>query len=230
MEWLSSVEKIFADGKGKFNREKLNALLSEIEKNTPLKNICSEFEENYFGQNGSIKGIDFSEIDLKEKVPKPERKSDPCHKILYAMAWKNGDLGKEEYILKGYSEYVEKKEEFVAFTNNNISIFYQFGGFLKTYSKAIKEAKDDFSEVEPIADRHTFRAYLYFVEEEMKSLPKKTVPKRFAKDKSQKHPEKDYWTAYREWYKETVKDCGNTEKEFWDLNKVMFVLGKAIKR
>lgn len=71
-------------------------------------------------------------------------------KLLWAMAWKNGDIGKENSILDGFKE-------------NDVAqdVFPQFGSFLYTQNKAIiaNSPDPDYSAVEPIMDRNTLRAY-----------------------------------------------------------------------
>lgn len=63
-------------------------------------------------------------------------------KLLYAMAWKNGDLKKIRHIIQGIKDVDETSSE-----KNDGLVFYQFGQYL-TKKKG-----------EPIIDQHVLRAF-----------------------------------------------------------------------
>jgi len=73
-----------------------------------------------------------------------EKLSDPIFKLLFAMAWKQGDLIKVSHIVNGI---LNKKED--EYQNKPI-VFYQFGKHLGNPAS------------EPIVDQHVLRAFSYF--------------------------------------------------------------------
>ena len=91
--------------------------------------------------------------------------SEPNFMFLFlCMAWKNGDLEKEESIVKGLS--VEKTNEGNDCYGYPIislegPVFYQFGLFLQTMSNRKNKALN-YTTVEPIIDQHSLRAYNFF--------------------------------------------------------------------
>lgn len=74
--------------------------------------------------------------------------SDPLTKLLYAMAWKQGDLNKIKHIINGilHTEDNTKSQE-------NALVFYQFGKHLTK------------SNGEPIIDQHVLRAFSVYKSE-----------------------------------------------------------------
>lgn len=171
-----------------------------------------------YGMDDEKTSEKYDELYFIENLKVTKDNVENCDSSVYkAMAWKNGDLGKENLIREAFSgDAADIKVK----ADGTISVFYQFGKFLKTYS----EAEDDFSKVEPIADQHTFRAYLYFVKNSEEGLSRDTFPQKFKED----------WIEYRKWYKGIIEECFKTDEAtnkeaFWLLNHIMFVLGKAIK-
>lgn len=74
-------------------------------------------------------------------------------KLLYAMAWKNGDLPKLKHIIKGILDSEEDSDEQEA-----ALVFYQFGKHLAN------------SNEEPIIDQHVLRAFAIY--RGLKNTPK----------------------------------------------------------
>ena len=70
--------------------------------------------------SNKLLNIDFSFIDnVTSKI------TDPLTKLLYSLAWKNGDLKKLKHIVKGISE-IESEED----NQERALVFYQFGKYL----------------------------------------------------------------------------------------------------
>lgn len=63
-------------------------------------------------------------------------------KLLYTMAWKNGDLKKIRHIIQGIKNVDESSSE-----KNDGLVFYQFGKYLNNHN------------CEPIIDQHVLRAF-----------------------------------------------------------------------
>jgi hypothetical protein len=70
---------------------------------------------------------------------------DPLSKLLYATAWKNGDLGKIRHIAKGILDTESVTEE-----QENALVFYQFGKYLTKVTG------------QPIIDQHVIRAFAIY--------------------------------------------------------------------
>lgn len=112
-----------------FNENKYPKIMYKISREEILQN-------NVFGKNG------------KEYISKLEagiisgQITDPLTKLLYGMAWKQGDLPKLKYIIDGVIKCGE-----VEISQDDAPIFFQFGKHLAN------------PELEPIIDQHVVRAF-----------------------------------------------------------------------
>lgn len=125
---IHSFESIF---KIKFDLEKypkLNFTISSAEITT-LENL------DILNTNGALN------IENPKFI---EKLSDPLFKLLFAMAWKQGDLIKVSHIVNGILNKKENEYE------NKPIVFYQFGKHLGNPAS------------EPIVDQHVLRAFSYF--------------------------------------------------------------------
>ncbi len=68
--------------------------------------------------------------DLSFETDITEKLTDPLTKLLYATAWKNGDLKKIKHIIKGILE--AEKEHSV---QDDALVFYQFGKYLTKFGQ-----------------------------------------------------------------------------------------------
>ena len=94
------------------------------------------------------KGILETDFNFKENITKEIK--DPLSKLLYSLAWKNGDLKKIKHIAKGISEFEKDiKDQADAF------VFYQFGKYLTK------------TEGQPIIDQHVIRAFSVYITNNM---------------------------------------------------------------
>jgi len=129
-------------------------------------------------------------------------------KLLYSMAWKNGDLKKIRHIIEGIvSENNYEKESAL--------VFYQFGKYLTKESG------------EPIIDQHVLRAFGIYKalnnqdEQEIKRL---TVLSMVTKK------EKKLISDYKDWLKNDLRDELRKHDDYaYYVDKVLFAVGKKVK-
>ena len=134
--------------------------------------------------------------------------TDPLTKILYAIAWKNGDLLKIRHIIKGIldaGKFNDKQEE--AF------VFHQFGKYLtKTPGQ-------------PIIDQHVIRAYSVYCAEDKAKID------NLRKLNTINKTHKPIINKYIMWL--TSASLTNELKNAMDytyyIDKILFATGKAIK-
>lgn len=212
---------------------------------TEYEKSASSFKGTYFGEDntenwlnpGTIDLIDFSQLDVEAlKRYKEDTQSlllNPSNdlsieqKIIYAFLWKNAgiELNKIPAIITGLLQEKISEDSKIRdcynYTNlysdvggSNSTIFYQYGLYLKTK----KDGNINFTEVEPIVDQHTLRAW--------SSL----------NDNREEEPIQNYDNIrdYKNFYKNIIEkasegDIKKSKEAFYLLNAIMFVIGKAIK-
>jgi hypothetical protein len=146
--------------------------------------------------------------DLNFSVNISDKLTDPLTKILYATAWKNGDLSKIKHIIKGIKE---AKNE--SYDQNDALVFFQFGKYLTKM------------EGQPIIDQHVIRAFAVYKCTENNSIEK--LRKISTLDKKHKTQINEYikWLRSDE-LTEEVK----LEKNYsYHIDKILFATGKTIK-
>lgn len=176
-------------GDYEINREKYPTILYNVSSEE-----IAELQKNGFLDNQN---------KFTKKLSENLNQMDPITKLLYAMVWKNGDLGKERTIVEG-----------ILATSDDLPeqgiVFHQFGKFLKDHK-------------EPIIDQHVMRCFLIKnananAEQEIEEyLQITTVTKKHI----------DIIKKYKEWVKEIVK---NKKYSANDIDEILFALGKMIKR
>lgn len=138
--------------KSVFNDICLSKSISDLEKIL----VKNEIEKKYW-----IKDVDYPKLEFsitKSEIQKIQDESyiinnifnsnkigevdNTIAKLLYAMAWKNGDLKKIKHIIQGIKDVDE-----VNASKNDGLVFYQFGKYLTK------------KEGEPIIDQHVLRAF-----------------------------------------------------------------------
>ena len=136
------------------------------------------------------------------------RIKDPLTKLLYATLWKNGDLKKIKYIIKGIIDSEKEINE-----QKNALVFYQFGKYLtKTTGQ-------------PIIDQHVIRAFALYSspeEKEFSAIRKLNVLNK--KHKSFIHNYK-YWLQSEN----LTNELKMTKDYSYHIDKVLFAVGKTIK-
>lgn len=131
-------------------------------------------------------------------------------KLLYAMAWKNGDLKKIKHIIQGIKDVEESSSE-----KNDGLVFYQYGKYL---TKQVGE---------PIIDQHVLRAFKVYLTDadkeddicEARNLA--TVGKK----------EIELIKDYKNWLlSEAISDELKRETDYaYHIDKILFAVGKKIK-
>lgn len=131
-------------------------------------------------------------------------------KLLYAMAWKNGDLKKIKHIIQGIKEVDE-----VNTSKNDGLVFYQFGKYLTK------------KEGEPIIDQHVLRAFKVYQsdikneDEISNAINLTTITKneiKLIKD-------------YKDWLvSDNISEELKNEIDYtYHIDKILFAVGKKIK-
>jgi hypothetical protein len=146
--------------------------------------------------------------DLSFETDITEKLTDPLTKLLYATAWKNGDLKKIKHIIKGILE--AEKEHSV---QDDALVFYQFGKYLtKTPGQ-------------PIIDQHVIRAFAIYSEVNTENIEKL----RKLGTINKKH--KPLIAKYKEWLTSdnlTYELKRQTDYSY-HIDKLLFAAGKTIK-
>jgi len=134
--------------------------------------------------------------------------ADPLTKLLYAIAWKNGDLKKLKHIIKGIVDSEDKNSE-----QDDALVFYQFGKYLTKVSG------------EPIIDQHVIRAFAIYKSTDFEEI--ETLRQMKTLNKTHKLIIKQY----KDWLisKELTEDLRIVKDYTYHIDKLLFATGKAIK-
>lgn len=129
---------------------------------------------------------------------------DPITKLLYALAWKNGDLKKLKHIIKGIADSAEEEND-----QDDALVFYHFGKHLTRQTG------------QPIIDQHVLRSFELFKN-------KSSSPEKIRLN--DKCTDKNLIAAYKKWWVEVVekKINGNFDMAY-KIDKLLFAVGKKIK-
>ncbi len=132
----------------------------------------------------------------------------PLEKLLYALAWKNGDLQKVAHIIKGAADVKS-----TALTNGPGQVFRQFGRHLADRS-------------ESIVDQHVLRAFELYEQTNTPNAAKvKAIRKKINWDKDVACIER-----YKLWLNEHFRERQDSEPGLVvNIDMVLFALGRAIK-
>lgn len=136
----------------------------------------------------------------------------PLEKLLYALAWKNGDLQKVGHIIKGAIEAGQP----TPLTNGPGQVFKQFGRHLADRS-------------ESIVDQHVLRAFELYELCKQNEFPNPddvtTIRKKINWDK-----DVACITRYKTWLKTQFSERQRSELGFVvNIDMALFALGRAIK-
>jgi hypothetical protein len=136
-----------------------------------------------------------------------ENLTDPLTKLLYATAWKNGDLKKIKHIIKGIKEVNTNSEQEKAL------VFYQFGKYLTK------------TQGQPIIDQHVIRAFAIYKNSDI------NIVEKFQKLETLNKNYKELIIDYINWLKSN--ELNDTLKSLPDytyhIDKLLFATGKTIK-
>ncbi len=196
----------------------IDELKQFVEKSIELKNRMND--DVYPALNFSITKADIDALvasgilneDHTFSKNMNEKLTDPLTKLLYATAWKNGDLPKIKHIIKGV---LKEKDEL---NEEKAVVFHQFGRYLtKTPGQ-------------PIIDQHVIRAFGIFKPQskgdgkewdvaEMRRLS--VVDKRH----------NGIIAAYKEWLSSDglSKELRQCENYTYHVDRLLFALGKTVK-
>lgn len=135
--------------------------------------------------------------------------SDPFAKLLYAMAWKNGDLEKMKHIVKGIME-----SNFTVFDQEQALVFYQFGKYLTK------------STGHPIIDQHVIRAFGVY-----KSSESNNHVSLYRKMQTLNKSHKGIIQEYISWLNSDVlsQSLRSQPDYTYFIDKLLFAAGKTIK-
>lgn len=188
--------------------EDLTQILSDLKGNelVPNKNFLKE--EKYPNITFAITKDDVNKIKNLGKsfseIIKKGKSLSPLEKLTLSILWKQGDLGKEKHIIDGIVE-----DSLVTERSSGL-VFYQFGKRLKDPSK------------HPIIDQHIMRTFMWYNKPSDLSILKiNEIGKKH--NKSIEH--------YIQWINDIAERCdGDKEKILFTVDKILFALGKTIKR
>jgi len=152
------------------------------------------------------KGFLETDFNFKENITKKIK--DPLTKLLYSLAWKNGDLNKLKHIAKGISEFEKDIHD-----QEDAFVFYQFGKYLTK------------TDGQPIIDQHVIRAFSVYITNDMADIS------RFRKLGTITKNEKEKISKYIEWLKsnEISKNLKSIKDYSYYIDKILFATGKKIK-
>jgi len=134
--------------------------------------------------------------------------TDPLSKLLYAIAWKNGDLKKIKHIIKGILNSESENDD-----QEEALVFYQFGKYLTKIPG------------QPIIDQHVIRAFAVYNSKDISRMKSLRQIQKLDKDHN------DFIKWYKEWL---VSDALTTELRretdySYHIDKLLFATGKTIK-
>ena len=155
-------------------------------------------------QNSEILNNNYKfEIDITSKL------TDPLAKILFATAWKNGDLKKVRHIIKGVMDSdVENSDQ------DDALVFYQFGKYLTKMPG------------QPIIDQHVIRAFAVYKSLDFNQIS--SLRKIELINKSHKL----IINLYKEWLTsgELTNELKTLKDYTYRIDKLLFATGKTIKQ
>jgi hypothetical protein len=146
--------------------------------------------------------------DLNFTTDITSRLTDPLTKLLYATAWKNGDLKKVKHIIKGILESKNENSE-----QDEALVFYQFGKYLTKVPG------------QPIIDQHVIRAFAIHTLTDLEQ----TTTLRQIEIIDKRH--KKIIKQYKDWLTsdELTNELKKIKDYTYDIDKLLFATGKTIK-
>jgi hypothetical protein len=180
-----------------------------------LKEILKKFDDKYLMSEKKYPKIEFSidKEELKNLSDFELEKDDTIllnsniqdnilAKLLYALAWKNGDLVKLQHIIKGIKNVDEVLDD-----KNDGLVFYQFGKYLTKKNN------------EPIIDQHVLRAFAVYKETSIEKICNHQKMELINKSN------KFLISEYKTWLSKLKNESGSV----YYIDKILFALGKTIK-
>ena len=187
--------------------------LEKIEKIDDIKNYKIDLKK-YPELKFSINKGDINELTSKNIINSQDFQDNlktPLEKLLYAMAWKNGDLLKLKHIIKGFSDASNSINE-----TESAFVFYHFGRHLAN------------PDVEPIIDQHILRAFMVYKINENDIISDKF--NKILKFTTIGKKEKELIKEYKEWLvSDELSEVAKIEDYGYYIDRILFALGKSIK-
>jgi len=133
---------------------------------------------------------------------------DPLTKLLYAMAWKNGDLKKLKHIAKGIAEIDQKHIE-----QDEALVFYQFGRYLTK------------TEHQPIIDQHVLRSFTIYTSDDAEMIG------QVRKLNTLTYKHKELINNYIEWlHSDEISVTLKAQKDYtYYIDRLLFAIGRKTK-
>jgi hypothetical protein len=203
-----------------FNDICLSKSISDLEKILEKNKV----EKKYW-----IKDVDYPKLELsitKSEIEKLEDNSfiidnifnhnkiakvdNTIAKLLYAMAWKNGDLKKIKHIIQGIKDVDE-----INYSKTDGLVFYQFGKYITK------------KEGEPIIDQHVLRAFKVY-KTDANNETEILISRKLATISKN---EVDLIIDYKTWLlSDEISDELKNEIDYaYHIDKILFAVGKKIK-
>jgi hypothetical protein len=196
----------------------VDKIFKEIEKATTinnLKEILNKFDSKYVMSETKYPKIEFSiskeefdnlnDFSLNDdniELINDAVQGNTLAKLLYALAWKNGDLVKLHHIIKGIKNVDEVLDD-----KNDGLVFYQFGKYLTKKNN------------EPIVDQHVLRAFAVYKETSIEEISNHQKLELINKSN------KFLISEYKTWLGKLKNESGSV----YHIDKILFALGKTIK-
>lgn len=198
-------------------RQPLNAGLNSINYLTYFQSLrikyieCSEIphltdeEVNALTQMGVLSEKMQLSSNLATGMLENGKMLTPLEKLLYAVLWKNGDLGKENHLISG----IQGKEHQQKFG----TVFYEFGGYLS--------GKNNY-----ILDQHTLRCFAVYESSEETIASARTL--ELIDGTNKKHI--SWMESYKEFYEDICINIDCDKSDFlYFVDRLLFGAGKLIK-
>ncbi|MFZ1530510.1 MAG: hypothetical protein WAT19_17280 [Ferruginibacter sp.] len=188
--------------------------ITDVDSVLDKNNIGNEFrfsEKKYPKINFTIQRNEIENILQNNSLSKDycitdASQLDTLGKILYALAWKNGDLQKIKHIIKGILAKEEDETE-------NAVVFVQFGKYLSG------------NPVEPIVDQHVLRAFDLY---QNRNTPNIIEDYSSINLVTKKHV--GLITEYKIWLNTALtKELRQLPDYRYHVDKVLFATGKYLK-
>lgn len=189
----------------KFDFEKLFRKNMPGEKFPRLRFRITDEEVNALTQMGVLSEKMQLSSNLATGMLENGKMLTPLEKLLYAVLWKNGDLGKENHLISG----IQGKEHQQKFG----TVFYEFGGYLS--------GKNNY-----ILDQHTLRCFAVYESSEETIASARTL--ELIDGTNKKHI--SWMESYKEFYEDicTNIDCDKSDFLYF-VDRLLFGAGKLIK-
>ena len=178
-------------------------------KNTVKAGVFPQINFQFTKQDVELLKKYFEEEEFK--IKKDYSIKDPLAKLLYSLAWKNGDLGKIKHIYNGIIAGIDEPNKNV----NQAIVFHQFGKHLANQKQ------------QPIIDQHVIRAYAFYISKNLDDEKQYAI--RRIEEITKNH--NDVVNSYVKWIQDLIseKEIENERDFIYQVDRLLFAVGKTIK-